>query len=156
MSADPEFARRVVRLAATSVVALGVILLLGVGTGAGAGWIGLALGLGWALMPALLFLSLDAPGLRYALVVPATLVGVALVAICAGSQAISPVAWAGWLLTTIGVLLGGVMGAWLWFRALPVPVWLQDPFGSARWALIAAHVGLIVIGMVLVALSLLG
>ncbi len=155
MSGDPEFARRVVRLALTSVVALGVIFLLGVVTGSGAGWIGFALGLGWVLMPALLLLSLNTPGLRYALVVPATLVSVALVAICAGSHAISPAAWAGWLMTTAGVLLGGVMGAWLWFRMLPVRVRLQNPFGPARWALIATHVGLIVFGMVLIALSLL-
>ena len=156
MSGDPEFARRVVRLAVTSIVALGVIFLLGVVTGAGAGWIGLALALGWVLMPALLFLSLDTPGLRYALVAPATLVGLALVAICAGRPDLSPAARAGWLMTTAGVLLGGVMGAWLWFRLLPVPFCLRDPFGSARWALIATHVALIVFGMVLVALSLLG
>ena len=153
LSTDPEFARRVVRLAVTSAVALGVIFALGRVTDAGSRWTGIALGLGWILMPALLFLSLRRPSLRYGLIVPATLVGLALAAICAVS-AISPAARAGWLMTTAGVMLGGLMGAWLWFRLLPVPPALEDPFGPARWALIALHVGLIVAGLTLVGLSL--
>jgi hypothetical protein len=56
------------------------------------------------------------------------------------------VAAAGWLLMTGGVALGGGLGLWLWYRLLPVPASLDDPFSCGRWALVALHVGLIVAG----------
>ena len=63
------------------------------------------------------------------------------------------VARAGWVLITTGVFLGGILGAWFWFRWLPVPAALADPFSRGRWALIAIHVCLIVFGLALVGLS---
>ena len=138
---------RVVRLAATSVIALGVIFGLWSAARPGGTWAGAALGAGWALMPATLLFMLRAPRARYALVVPATLVTAALADIAAAAR--EP----GWAMIATGVLLGGVLGAWFWFQLLPVPRPLRDPFGPGRWALIAVHVGLIVAGIALVALS---
>ncbi|MCJ7709607.1 MAG: hypothetical protein MUQ32_02145, partial [Chloroflexi bacterium] len=61
----------------------------------------------------------------------------------------------GWLLMTIGVGLGGVLGLWLWFRLMPVPAALDDPLAPGRWALIGVHVALVVIGLALAATALL-
>jgi hypothetical protein len=138
---------RVVRLAVTSVIALGLILGLWAVNRPGGPWVGAALGAGWALMPAVLLLMLRVPKARYALVVPSTLISVALVDVALVVRS------AGWAMVASGILLGGLLGAWFWFRLLPVPRPLRDPFGPGRWALIAVHVGLIVAGMALVALS---
>jgi hypothetical protein len=46
-----------------------------------------------------------------------------------------------------------LMGAWFWFRMLPVPAALDDPAAAGRWALIAMHVTLIVTGLVLVVVT---
>jgi hypothetical protein len=62
---------------------------------------------------------------------------------------------AGWPLMTAGVLLGGALGLWLWFRLLPVPAALDDPLAGGRWGLIAVHVVLVVVGWVLAATALL-
>jgi hypothetical protein len=97
--------------------------------------------------------SLKWPRLRYGLAVPATAVSVALVAICLTALPGDPVLTAGWLLITGGVLLGGTMGLWFWFRWMPVPPRLADPFSPGRWGLIRLHVGLVVIGVVLVSLA---
>jgi len=140
-------ASRVARLAVTSVIALGLIFGLWSAARPGGMWAGAALGAGWALMPATLLLMLRAPRARFLLVVPATLVSAALAAITVAAR--EP----GWAMIAVGVLLGGVLGGWFWFRLLPVPRPFRDPFGPGRWALIAAHVGLIVAGMALVALS---
>jgi hypothetical protein len=59
------------------------------------------------------------------------------------------------VLVTAGVLLGGVLGLWFWYRLLPVPAALDDPFSRGRWTLIAVHVSLIVVGLVLAAVELL-
>lgn len=54
---------------------------------------------------------------------------------------------------TAGVLMGGVLGLWFWYRPAPVPLRLDDPFSRGRWLLIGAHVALIVVGMMLAARS---
>ena len=92
---------------------------------------------------------------RYGLPIPSTLVGVGLVAICLTAL---PTEWGtarvGWLMTTAGVLMGGVLGLWFWFRLAPVARFLDDPFSPGRWALVAAHIALIVVGLALIGLSL--
>ncbi len=156
LSADRRFAGRVRRLAATAVVALGLIWALAVITLDAPAMVGLALAGGWLLMPTILFASLTWPVARYALVVPASLVGLALLAISWGWLPDDPAAAAGWLLMTAGILLGGWMGLWLWYRLVPVPRQLDDPFSPARLSLIGLHVALIVVGLLLAALPLLG
>lgn len=153
MTADPRFARRVARLAATSVVALGLIFMLWALTRPAGVVVGVALAAGWILMPSLLVLSLRQPLIRYGMVVPAGMVGAALLATCLSALPQAPAARAGWLLITAGVLFGGLLGAWFWYRWLPVPAGFRDPFGPSRWMLIVVHVGLIVIGIGLVGLS---
>ena len=155
LSADPRFAPRVKRLAATSLVALGFIWALAVVTLDAPTLVVTALAAGWVLMPATLFASLARPRLRYALVAPASLVGGGLLAIAAWWLPADPVAGTGWLLMTAGVLFGGVLGIWFWLRLLPVPPTLDDPFSRGRWAMIAIHIALIVVGLALAAMSLL-
>lgn len=152
LTGDPAFRRRVIRLAATSAVALGLIWWLARSTLRAGPAVEGVLVPGWVLMPGILTASLWWPRLRYALVVPSALVTVALVAICLTSLPVDPVLSVGWLLITAGVLLGGAMGLWFWFRWMPVPLKLADPFSPGRWAIIRLHVGLVVIGMVLVGL----
>lgn len=155
LSADPAFAHRVRRLGAVSVVALGVVWGLAVTTLDAPPIVDGALLAGWALMPAVLFASLARPMLRVGLTVPATLVTLALLAIAVGWLPQSPPAAIGWLLMLAGVGLGGGMGLWLWYRLLPVPAALADPFSPARWTLIGVHVALIVVGIALAATALL-
>jgi hypothetical protein len=151
LSHDARFAGRIRRLAATSVAGLGAIALLALATLDAPLLVDGALLAGWALMPTLLVLSLRRPLVRYALVVPSTLVGVGLFALCAVALPEDAVAAAGWLLATVGIALGGFLGFWFWFRLLPVPPALDHPFAAARWALVAAHVVLVVVGLLLVA-----
>jgi FtsH-binding integral membrane protein len=153
MTSDRRFASRVVRLAVTSVIALAAIFAQWAWTGNGNLAILIALGGGWILMPTLLMLSLRRPELRYGVVVPAAAVGLALVAICLWNSPPSPIARSGWILISSGVLLGGFLGAWFWFRWLPVPRQLDDPYSPGRWAMIAVHAGLIVTGLGLLLLS---
>jgi hypothetical protein len=150
---DRRIASRVKRLAATSAVALGLIWALAARTLEAPGPVVAALAAGWILMPAALVGSLWRPGIRYVLVVPSTLVGVALTAIAVAWRPADPVAAAGWMLMATGVLLGGAMGLWFWFRVVPAPRIFDDPFSTRRWALIALHVGLVVTGLVLVVAS---
>lgn len=152
MTADRRFGARVVRLAVTSAVALGLIFALWVASHPALSAAGAALGSGWILMPALLLLSLRRPALRYSLAVPAALVTLALIEISLVQPA-PALAHAGWLLICGGIVLGGLLGGWFWFRLLPVPRSLDDPFAPGRWALIAVHVGLILAGMGVVAFS---
>ena len=49
--------------------------------------------------------------------------------------------------------MGAVQGTWFWFRCIPVPIALSDPFSRGRWVLIVVHVFLIVAGVTLVSLS---
>jgi hypothetical protein len=147
MTSDPRFAGRVMRLAGTSAVALGVIFVQWAATAPGRIAILIALGAGWILMPLILWLSLRRPALRYGVVAPAGLIGLALAAICLGDLPTSPIARSGWVLVACGVWFGALMGVWFWLRWLPVPGRLHDPNSPGRWALIALHVGLIVAGL---------
>jgi hypothetical protein len=149
LSADPRFAGRIRRLAGTSVVALGLIWGLAARIDAHPA-VGLALAAGWLLMPLTLWLSLRHPMLRYGLIVPSALVGLALVALCATALPGDPLARAGWLTLTVGILVGGGLGGWFWFRWLPVPAALDDPFAPGRWLLVAVHVGLVCAGLLMV------
>lgn len=152
LSADRRFARRVVRLALTSVAALGAIWLLAKTDTHASPLATSALFGGWMLMPSTLVLSLRWPLWRYGLIVPSTLVSLGLLGVC-----ITPPdnSWArvGWLAMTAGVWFGGILGGWLWYQWLPVPNSLSDPFSVGRWSLIGLHIGLIVIGTLLVVLS---
>jgi hypothetical protein len=131
------------------MVALGVLWALATVTLEAPVAVSLALLLGWLSMPALLFASLRDPRWRYVLVLPSTLVGVPLLAICAFWLPEGPVAAAGWLLATAGILLGSVLGLWFWYRVLPVPAALDDPFSPGRWTLIGIHIAMIVLGLML-------
>jgi hypothetical protein len=151
LSTDRRFAGRVRRLALTSVVALGLIWGLAVATLDAPSVIGVGLAAGWLLMPTILIASLADPRWRYALVLPATLVGTSLLAISVAWLPALLLAAAGWAMITAGVLMGGVLGLWFWYRLVPVPTRLDDPFSTGRLALIRAHVALIVIGLLLAA-----
>lgn len=151
MTGDARFAGRVRRLAITSGVALGAIWALAAFTLDAAAAIDLALLAGWLLMPAVLGASLARPGVRPLVSLPSTLVTVALLALCLTALPAHQPQRSGWLLVAAGILLGGALGLWLWFRLLPVPAALDDPYAHGRWALIGVHVGLIVAGLALVA-----
>jgi hypothetical protein len=155
LSADRRMARRVKRLGFVSLVALGLIWALAVASLDAPWCVDGALAAGWALMPTILFASLSRPRLRYGLVVPGSLVGVGLIAICGWWLPGEPVAAAGWLSMTAGVLLGSALGLWFWYRLVPVPARLDDPYSPGRWALIGVHVALIVVGWGLAAAPLL-
>lgn len=149
MSTGQRFVHRLERLIVVSTVMLGTITLLAaLSTDATPLTIGL-LAAGWALMPALLYLSLERPKFRYLLMLPATLVSVGLFVVATGVDSGS-MASVGWWLITAGVLFGGGLGSWFWYRWLPVPERLTDPFSPGRIALIAIHVTLIAIGIALV------
>lgn len=154
MTRDSRFGVRVIRLAATSVVALGLIWGFAFATLDAPAFVGIALAAGWALMPVLLTVSLRWPTARYGLALPSTLVGSGLVAICLIAL---PADWVaarvGWWMTTAGVLMGGALGLWFWFRLAPVPRFLDDPFGPGRWTLVAVHIVLIVVGLALIGLG---
>lgn len=151
MTGDARFAHRVRRLAITSGVALGAIWALAVTTLDAVAAIDLALLAGWLMMPAALGSSLVRPSIRPLVAVPSTLVTIALLAICTSVLPAEEPQRAGWLLITAGVLLGGALGLWFWFRLVPVPTPLDDAYAPGRWALIAVHVDLIVVGLALVA-----
>jgi hypothetical protein len=155
LTSDRRVTRRVQRLTATSVVALGLVWALADATLEAPPAIGVLLGLGWILMPATLAWSLFEPRARYLLVVPASLVTIGLAAICLGWLPESSIAATGWVVLTIGIALGSGLGGWFWYRILPVPVGLDDPYAAGRWALIGIHVGLVVVGWALAATRLL-
>jgi hypothetical protein len=153
MTADPVFAQRIVRLAITSGLVLPLIWFLAATTLDTHLVIRASLGGGWILMPSILGLSLKSPRLRYGLIVPSALVSVALLGICGTALPEDKLASLGWLLVTGGILFGGVLGMWFWFRWAPVPSALVEPFSRGRWALIGVHISLIVAGLVLVGLA---
>lgn len=153
MSSDPRFLPRVRRLAAVSAAALGVTWALAVLTLDAHQAIELALLVGWILMPTVLGASLRWPGVRRVIAVPATFVGAALLAICLTALPEGGAARAGWILTTVGVLFGGVLGAWFWYRWFPVPSFLDDPSAAGRSLLIGIHVASIVTGLALISLA---
>jgi len=155
LTREPRVVRRVRRLAATSVVALGLVWALARTTVHGPPAIDALLLAGWILMPTILVWSLFDPRLRYLLVLPASLVTAGLAAICLFWPPAAGVAAAGWVLLTLGIALGGGLGLWLWYRLIPVPAWLDDPYAAGRWALIGVHIALIVSGWALAATVLL-
>lgn len=156
LSADPAFARRVTRLVWVSATALGIIWLLARTSAPSLTLAHAAIAAGWALMPATLALSLRRPRLRYALVVPASLVSLGLVAVIVVAPSVSAVQRVGWILVTTGVLFGGTLGMWFWFRWMPVPAGFESPFSAGRWLLVAAHISTVTVGLAIVALSLAG
>lgn len=155
LTEDAAFAGRVRRLARVSSVALGAIVVLAWGNLEVPWFVLAALIAGWCTMPAVLAVSVHRPRSRYLLMVPAGLVSGALLAISVAYLPSDAAAQAGWLLITAGVLLGGTLGMWFWYRMLPVPARFEDPFGHGRMALIRVHIATVVSGMVLVAVSVL-
>lgn len=153
MTADPAFARRIRRMLVVSIVALGAIRSLAARTLDAPPLVDGALLAGWISMPVLLGWSLRNPWMRYLLALPSTLVGAGLIGICLTALPNDGLPRAGWLSITVGVLLGGALGAWFWYRWLPVPRSLDDPFAPGRWALISLHVTAIAAGLLLVALA---
>jgi hypothetical protein len=154
LSDDPEFARRVARLMVDSAVALAYLVYLWSRTLNTSPVIGVGLVGGWILMPALLAWSLHRPAVRIGLFLPSMLVGVALLAICLTALPDDVLPRLGWILTTVGIWLGGTLGLWFWFRWLPVPTKLDAPFSPGRWALIGVHVALVVTGFALISTAL--
>lgn len=150
LTADRLFAHRVRRLVAISTVALGVIWGLAFVDEAPT-WVLVLLVVGWASMPTVLAASLSRPSLRFALIVPASAVSVGLIGMVMNASEGTVM---GWLLITLGILLGGLLGVWFWFRWLPVPRILDDPFGWPRVALVGLHLALILVGATLVILGI--
>lgn len=149
LSTDQRFLGRLRRLVVVSSVVLGLIALFAaLSTEASSLVIGLLVS-GWILMPALLHAGIDRPRIRYLLALPATLVAAGLISVAVGFAG-EPAAQIGWWLITAGVLVGGSLGTWFWYRWMPVPGALQDPFSPGRLALIGVHVALVIIGVVLV------
>ncbi len=141
--------RRIIRLAAVSAVALGLVWWLAVErTAAPAAATG-ALLAGWLLMPAVLVASLAVPVATRLLVVPSTLVTLPVAAIVAVPWSPDGMAHAAWAAIAVGVLLGGLFGLWLWLGAFPRPEPLRDPRSPVRWAMIVVHVVPIVFGLAL-------
>jgi hypothetical protein len=156
LTADRRFERRIKRLAAVSAIALGLIWALVVNTLDAPPAVAAVFAAGWLLMPSTLVASLWRPRLRYGLVVPASLVSIGLLAVCLGWLPGDQPAALGWFLMTAGVALGGGLGLWFWYRVLPVPARLDDPFSTGRWALVGAHILLVVVGLGLVVQGLRG
>ena len=102
---------------------------------------------GWVLMPVILAASLRRPMLRYALVVPATLVTLGLLGMVFDTSGTELL---GWAMLTAGILLGGTLGMWFWYRWMPVPRAFDDPYGTARMILVAIHIGLVLVGAAIV------
>ena len=146
LTGDRLFIQRVRRLVAISTVALSVIWGLAFVEEAPT-WVLVLLAIGWASMPTILAASLNRPSLRYALVVPATSVSVGLIGMVMAAPQDTVT---GWILITAGIVLGGFLGVWFWFRWLPVPRILDDPFGWPRVTLVGLHLALILVGAALV------
>jgi hypothetical protein len=153
LSSEPAFSNRIRRLSATSAVALGITWLLWIETVSAPRALTFMLLAGWIAMPVVLIGSLRAPAVRWLLVVPSTLVGVPVLAAATGAVTVEPAAQGGWILVAVGIVLGALLGIWFWFRLLPVPVELDDPFSRGRWMLIAVHVATIASGLVWIALA---
>lgn len=150
LTGDRLFAHRVRRLVVITAVTLGVIWGLAFIEEAPT-WILVLLAVGWASMPTILAASLSRPSLRYALVVPAGAVSAGLI----GMAMIAPEETAtGWILIAAGVFLGGFLGVWFWFRWIPVPRILNDPFGWSRVFLVGLHLALVLVGAALVTVGI--
>jgi hypothetical protein len=157
MSGDEAFLPRIRRLAAVSSIALGIVWLLAVQTTRPHhAAIDVALLAGWVLMPTVLWTSIHRPSTRPLVFLPSALVTLALAALCLTALPEGTLERTGWLLITGGILFGGVLGGWFWFRWIPVPESLDAPFSSGRWALIGLHVAMILGGIALVAVGVYG
>jgi hypothetical protein len=152
MSTDHRFRARLSRLVGVSAVALGLILWAAASTTNVGGWFLGCLAAGWVMMPILLWIGRDRPAARWGLMVPATLVVVGLAGVLSGLAVGSAAFW-GWALVTAGILVGAGLGGWFWYRFVPVPDGLADPFAASRWWLIALHAGLVVVGLVVAVLA---
>jgi len=146
---DPPFEARVRRLSVVSLLALGVVTGLAIRDDAHLSIV-VVLTLGWILMPTLLRASQRRPMLRYTLTIPATLVAIGLTIFCLTGLPSRTLAVAGWWTITAAIWFGATLGMWLWFRWMPVPQALDDPFSTARLALIALHVGGVLTGIALI------
>jgi hypothetical protein len=151
---DARFRGRITRLTVVSAVALGLVSSMAVATLETPAAVDALLIAGWALMPLILLASLSRPRLRYGLVLPASLVSIGLLAIVIGWLPGSVPAAIGWVLLAAGIWLGGGLGLWLWYRILPVPAALDDPFSPGRWALVGTHIVLVIAGFALAATAL--
>ncbi len=150
MTRDRLFTHRVRRLVWVSVFALGVIWVMALMDDAPV-WVLALLAAGWLLMPSILAVSLRRPTMRYALIIPATVVpiGLAWMVLTASEATLT-----GWILMTVGILFGGFLGMWFWVRWFPVPRVFSDPYGVPRVALIGVHIALILAGAAMVAAGL--
>ncbi len=146
---NPLFARRVRRLVVVSATALGVIAAVAIRSGGPRAAVALLVA-GWVIMPLVLAASLSRPLVRYALVLPATLVTLGLVGMVLSTDGSETI---GWILVTLGILVGGSLGMWLWYRWFPVPYMLDDPYGVPRLMLLSVHIVLVVSGVVVVLAS---
>jgi hypothetical protein len=146
---DRTFEARIRRLSVVSLFALGTITWLAIRDDASSTVV-LLLTAGWISMPTVLRASLRRPGLRYALSVPATLFAGGLTLFSTSLADLEATSAAGWWTITVSLWFGAVLGMWLWFRWLPVPAWLTDPFGPGRLAFVTAHIGGVLIGIALV------
>ena len=146
LTGDRLFTHRIHRLIAISAVALGVIWGLAFIDEAPT-WVLVLLAIGWASMPTILAGSLRRPSLRFALIVPASAVSIGLIGMVMNAPEET---MTGWILVTAGILLGGLLGVWFWFRWLPVPRIFDDPFGLPRMAFVGLHLALILVGATLV------
>jgi hypothetical protein len=146
---DRSFEARIRRLSIVSLIALGTITWLAIRDDASLAVV-LLLTAGWILMPTLLRASLRRPLLRYGLSIPATLSAGGLTLFCLARPDLGGASVAGWWTITASLWFGALLGMWLWFRWLPVPTWLGDPFGPGRLALVTIHIGGVLIGIALV------
>lgn len=150
MTRDRLFTHRVRRLVWVSIFALGVIWVMAFLDDA-PNWVLALLAAGWLLMPSILAVSLRRPMMRYALVIPATIVPVGLMwMVLTASEA----TLTGWILMAVGILFGGLLGMWFWFRWFPVPRVFADPYGGPRIALVGIHIALVLAGAAMVARGL--
>ena len=81
------------------------------------------------------------------LIVPATLVTLGLLGMLLETSGAELL---GWAMLTAGILLGGTLGMWFWYRWIPVPRAFDDPYGAARMTLMAVHIGLVLFGAAIV------
>ena len=141
------------RLALVSAVALGVIWWLAHASDSTPAAARALLAAGWITMPSLLSLSLRLPALRIGVALPATFVTAGVLLVTEAALRTGAAAAPGWLLLTAGIVLGDFLGCWLWFRLLPVPRRLEDPHAPLRLLAVGAHVGLVTLGILIVAAS---
>jgi len=150
MTTDRIFGHRVRRLVVITAVGLGVLAGFAYLDGAPLWALGM-LGFGSLSVPFTLACSLRRPRARRALLVPAVAVPIGLAGVAgAASEATA----AGWIVALAGLAAGAFLGLWFWFRWLPVPWILDDPFGWPRVALVGVHIGLILAGGALIAAGL--